>query len=354
MKKLLCLAIALLLPLTCAQADDGDALLNTSIANATIAAAQYVDVTAPFSGTLETFDLAPGDAVAEGDTLMALQTTGIYATEASTVGAVFAAVGDDAAAVSQRYGGIIGLEPSALLQIQASTSGAYSDADNRTLHLGETLYFRSSKSKREEGTGRVVAVSGKNYVVDILTGSFDLDESLTLYRKDNYASAECVGKGAVARRGDVLLSASGRVSAIHIKEGDSVRPGQLLMEVIGADAAPSASPTVLCPQSGVISSVQAAPGQQVWKGQVLCRIELTDALEAVADVDEMDLGNLKVGDTLSVTIDMDESRVITGTVTEISSLGVTKQNAAYFTVHVSIPAGSAPLGASASVYLPKK
>ena len=41
----------------------------------------------------------------------------------------------------------------------------------------------------------------------------------------------------------------------------------------------------------------------------------------------------------------------TGTVTEISALGVTRQNAAYYTVHVSIPASSGRLGASASVYL---
>ena len=42
-----------------------------------------------------------------------------------------------------------------------------------------------------------------------------------------------------------------------------------------------------------------------------------------------------------------------GTVTEISALGVTRQNAAYYSVHVSIDDSSVMLGQSASVYLPK-
>ena len=45
-------------------------------------------------------------------------------------------------------------------QMQASTTGAYNDDANRTLHLGETLYFKSNKSSRVEGQGQVVAVSG--------------------------------------------------------------------------------------------------------------------------------------------------------------------------------------------------
>ena len=103
--------------------------------------------------------------------------------------------------------------------------------------------------------------------------------------------------------------------------------------------------------AGVVATVAVNPGQQVWKGQLLCRIYLTDTLEVVADVDEMDLGTLKVGDTVPVTLDVNKAQVLNGTVTEISALGVTKQNAAYYTVHVSIPTGSGRLGASASIYL---
>ena len=121
---------------------------------------------------------------------------------------------------------------------------------------------------------------------------------------------------------------------------------------MGQDAPFGASPDVKAPAEGVVASVPVASGQQVWKGQLLARIYRTDALEIVAEVDEMDLGDLKVGDTLPVTLDTDESRILTGTVTEISSLGTQRQNAAYFTIHVTVQQPGMMLGQSASVYLP--
>ncbi|MGN0972329.1 MAG: HlyD family efflux transporter periplasmic adaptor subunit, partial [Aristaeellaceae bacterium] len=221
-------------------------------------------------------------------------------------------------------------------------------------HVGETLYFRSAKADQEEGQGRVIAVDGSSYVIDVLEGDFDLNESLNLYRDDGYAAKDCVGKGTVVRRDAVALQGQGRVASVLVDEGDQVSAGQPLMTLMAADADADAKPDVTAPESGVIASVAVSAGQQVWKGQVLARIYLTEELEVVADVDEMDLNGLQVGDSLSIALDTDESTIITGRVTEISALGVTRQNAAYYTVHVSIPAGSAALGASASVYIPRK
>ena len=79
---------------------------------------------------------------------------------------------------------------------------------------------------------------------------------------------------------------------------------------------------------------------------------LVDKLEVAAQVDEVNLKNLYVGDKVSVTLDMDESNVLTGTVTEIGNLGTPVQNAAYFPVHVELTTNQIPLGASASVYIP--
>ena len=351
MKKVLCLMMAwcLLAVPTALAAED---LTGRPLADGVVSAVHYLDVTAPMSGTLNAFDLTAGDTVAAGQNLMGFVTTGVYATENATVGAVFVQPGDDAAAAMARYGMLLGLEPAQAQQIQASTTGAYNDDANRTLHLGETLYFKSNKSSRVEGQGQVVAVSGAQYTVDVLAGDFELNESLTLYRDDGYDQKDCVGKGSIVRRDPLPVQGSGRVTAVHVQEGQQVTAGQLLLELVSADADPQAfSPWVTAQEAGVVASVAVTPGQQVWKGQLLCRLYLTDDLEVVAEVDEMDLGTLRVGDTLPVTLDMNPEQIITGTVTEISALGVTRQNAAYYTVHVSIPASSGRLGASASVYL---
>lgn len=352
MKKLFSLMLALCLLAAVPALADTD-LTGYAIANGNVTAAQFVDAVAPCSGTLSSFDLEAGDRVSAGDSLFTLLVNTLYATEDGTVGAIFAQQGDDAQAVMARYGGVIALEGGVSQQITATTNGAYNDEKNRTIHIGETLYFESAKSGHEEGTGRVVAVSDSGYVVDILTGSFDVKETLTLYRTDSYANKDCVGKGAVSRRAPVMLSGAGRVAEVLVSEGEQVVRGQALMTFLAQDADPDASATVSAPASGVVASVGVSPCQQVWKGALLARIYLTDSLEIVAQVDEIDLGSLRVGDVIPYTLDTDESQVYQGTVTEIASLGFTRQNAAYYTVHVSINT-SASLGASASIYLLKK
>lgn len=351
MKKFLTLLLSLMTLASPALAE-GD-LTGYAIANGTVTAVTYVDVTAPYSGTLAPFTLEAGDTVEAGTALFELLTTTLYAPEEGTLQAVFAAPGDDAAALINRYGALAAIEPQNSLRIQASTAGAYDDEENRRIHIGETLYFRSVLEDKEEGFGRVIAVEGKNYVVEIQDGDFEVNEALTLYRSDDYKSKERVGKGTVSRRDPVLLQGQGRVAALLAQPGDQVAAGQPLMTLMSADADQGAQPQVTAPAAGVVAQVAVSAGQQVWKGQVLARLYLTDALEVVAEVDEIDLGGLKVGDSLPITLDMDPDTVLSGTVTDISALGVTRQNAAYYAVHVSLPGTDIPLGASASVYLSK-
>jgi len=289
-----------------------------AIANGNVAAVRHVDVTAPFSGTLLPFSLETGDRVAAGETLLEMLTTTLYAPEDGVLDVVFAGEGDDATAAMNRYGALAAVAPALSQQITASTAGAYDDEENRAIRMGETLYFRSAKEDKTEGYGRVVAVEGKNFVVEIQDGAFDADESLTLYRSDAYKSKEKVGKGVVTSRDPVLIQGQGRVAEWLAHPGDTVAAGQPLLTLMAADADAGASPRVAVPADGVAVSVAVSPGQQVWKGQLLARIDLTDALEIVAEVDEVDLGGLKVGDTLPITMDMDAETVINGTVTEIS------------------------------------
>ncbi len=352
MKKIATLLLALCVLASVPALAEQD-LTGRPVADGVVAAARFVDVTAPYGGTLASFDLRTGDQVAQGDALVSYVTTDLYAPEDGVVKALFVAEGDDAAAAMARYGALAGLEPATGYRVQATTTGADKSNENKILHLGETLYFKTSGTNATEGVGRVTAVSGDAYTVEVQSGDFDLNADVTLYRRDNYAATSAVGKGKVTRRDALLVASAGRVAEVAVAEGASVKAGDLLMRLVGADAAPSAfAPDVLATAAGVVEQVAVTPGQQVWKGALLVRIGLTDMLEVRADVDEVDLGTLKVGDLVPVTLDMKPGNVLMATVTEISQLGVSKQNAAYFAVHATIPAGSGMLGASASLYLP--
>lgn len=361
MKKLISVLLALTLtalPVLSLAAD----LTGYAIANAVVTAPEMIDVTAPFSGTLLPFDLETGDTVKANQQLMAMQTTTVYAPESGIVSAIFASLGDDASAVCQRYGCVMGIEPEHLLQVECSTIGSYYDSRNKIVHLGDTVYLRNDDNRDKKGVGRIVGISsqaspagGTNYLVEVTTDNIEqVGYTVSVYLDDDYDNKDNIGRGATVRRADALVQAAGRVCKLYVSEGDKVTAGQPLMEIMGPDAAPTAVPEITVSADTVVANVPVAPGQQVWKGQLLARLYLTDKLEVTAQVDEMDLGRLAVGDRVIVTLDTDEDHQLEGTVTKISAIGVTKSNAAYFTVKVSIPSGNTKLGASASVYLPKR
>ena len=351
MKKLIpvimCLVLLVCLPGTRAAAETD--LTQYAIANGVVRASAFDDITAPCSGTLLTFDWEAGDTVDAGTAMFEMMTTNICAPEDGTVRYLFVEQGDSADSAMATYCAVLALEPSARQRMHCTYEDAADYEENKHLHIGDVLYFKSSS---EKGSGVVIAAAGDNYEVEILTGSFDEEKKMDLYKDSGYRSHDKVGKGKVYLRDDVTVAAAGRIAEILVAQGDEVKKGDVLLRVMAQDADAGAKAAISAPADGVVGTVAVNPGQQVWKGQLLCRVWRSGTTEVVAEVDEMDLGNLSVGDQIPVTMDTDESRVLTGTVTEISALGNTKQNAAYYNVHLSVNDTGLMLGQSASVYLP--
>lgn len=330
MKMKLTALLALLLTLTASCALG-------ATANATIVAPKTEKITAPFAGTLLPFDLTAGDSVAAGDALFTLDTLPVYAAQSGTVSAVFAAEGDDAAGVTARYGALAVIEPERPLYIAANTSQAYDDDENRYLHAGETLYLKCGS---EKGTGVVTSVSGKDYIVEILTGSFEVDDTVRCYRESSTPNDSETGRGRVTRYADTQVAVpAGRIAAVHVQPGDTVAVGDLLFETVDAQSAKGASREIASPVSGAVTLLNTLSGAQVYRGQLLCEIADLDALELRADVDELDLSHIRVGDTLSYTLDAYAGETFSGVVTAIRPIGQTRQNATYFDVRITLPQG---------------
>ena len=319
-------------------------------ANAVIVAPETAKITAPFSGTLLAFDLTAGDEVATGDTLFAMDTVPVYATQSGTVSAVFAKAGDDASGVIAHYGSLAVIEPTHALYVAADNSQAYDDDENRYLHAGETLYLKCGS---EKGTGIVTSVSGNAYNVDILTGSFDVGDTVRCYRESGTPSDSETGRGRVTRYADISVAAEGRIAAVHVKAGDTVSVGDLLFEVIDGQSAKDVPLTLTAPVSGAVTSLSTVSGAQVYRGQLLCEIADLTKLELSAEVDELDFSAISVGTTLSFTLDAYAGETFSGTVTEIRPVGITRQNATYYDVRITLPAGKTLLpGMNATVTIP--
>ncbi len=331
----------------CAETD----LSAYSISNGTVQASRFEDVTAPCSGVLLPFDLSTGDAAEAGTVLFEMMTTRVTAPEDGVVRQVFVEPGDSADAAMATYGALMAIEPARLERMHATYRTAPTDdEDCLHVHVGQPLWFRYDGVY---GTGAVIATNGRSYEVEIITGEYDIDEALSLYKDESYDYHNRVGEGIVYKRDDLSVTGSGVAAAVSVRPGDFVSKGETLLTLLPADADVGASPAVKAEASGVLSAVPVVSGQQVWKGQLLARISRTDSLEIVADVDEMDLNGLRVGDQVPVTLDTNEAEILTATVTEISGLGVTRQNAAYYSVHLTVDRDGLMLGQSASVYLPR-
>lgn len=320
-------------------------------ANASIVAPSTVKITAPFAGTLLPFDLSAGEEIAKDAPLFEIDTTPVYAPVSGKVSAVFAAVNDDASGLMSHYGALAAIEPRYPLYIDADTDNAHDNDDNQYLHTGETLYL---KRNSEKGTGVVVSVHDDDYIVEIRTGNFDLDELVYCYRESAMPYDSKTGDGKVKRFDDVLVSGSGRIAAVHVQSGDTVSAGDLLFETIDAQSAPGVSPVICAPVSGAVMSVNTVSGAQVARGTLLCEIADLSKLELSAEIDELDLNAIQIGDTLTYTLDAYGSETFTGTVTQIRPVGTKKQNATYFDVRLTLPQGKKLLpGMNATILLDK-
>ena len=331
MKKwfVLLMTLVMALPL-CALADE-----SRITANGTVESDTTYQLIAPYSGVLTAFDWDNGDRVEKGETLFTMDTFKVYAPADGTVRALFAREGDLAADIVSQYGCLGVMERTLPQTITASTTGAYNDADNRLIHVGETVYFEQNTDKDNQGEGRVVSVDGSNSVVEVTAGDFEIDDGVKLYRDEKRGTKTAIGTGTVRRADDLTFTGTGRVLRCAVKEGDKVEKGQLLYELAGQDAQMDAQAALTAPADGALE-VLTTSGQQVYRGQLLGKVHGLSAFHVVAQVDEVDLDRVHVGDSLTVELDRYPDTEVTGIVTEIAGLGVEKQNATYYDVTLSL------------------
>lgn len=348
MKRLVSLALSLLMLLpACALAD-------SATANGVVKSAQTYEVLAPYSGVTLPFDWERGDAVAATDTLFEMDTLKVYAPEDGTVAELFVDAGDLCEDAARRYGMVAAIEREHPLVVSATTRGAYKSSENMLLHLGARVYFEQSGSGDNKGEGVIASVQGSAFTVELDAGEFDPDDTVKIYRDLMMGSKTCIGQGTIARAADVAVNAAGRVLKLCVAKGQRVQKGQLMMELASSDAErPLAGAAIPAGHDGALESVKIAQGQQVYKGQALATIADLKELCVLAEVDEIDLGGVQLGDTLKIVLDRYPDSELAGTVKSISRMGTPKQNAAYYDVELSFTSTLEVLpGMNATVYIP--
>ncbi|MHB2025984.1 MAG: efflux RND transporter periplasmic adaptor subunit [Elusimicrobiota bacterium] len=211
-------------------------------------------------------------------------------------------------------------------------------------------------------TALAVAVSGAAYWIhararvgnDGMTVSY-----ATVKRGSIQDTVETTGEVAPLNRVEIKPAVSGRIESLLVDEGDHVEAGQLLAEMSSTDrvaildAARAQGPAVykkwldvyqpipiVSPLAGLIILKNVVVGQMVDPTVVI--YALSDKLIVIAQVDETDIGRIRVGMKARIVLDAYPNRTVDGRVFDILHEGVNTNNVITYNVKVE-PIGGSPV-----------
>ena len=290
-----------------------------------VTAEDPVPVNAIYGGKISRMNVRKGDLIHKGDLIAEIASTLNYAPLEGTVSGVYAAEGDDAESIGERYGAVLYIEPLHKYTIAATTDKAYNSSETHFIHLGETVYLSCVSDGSHYGTGIVSALTENGYNVEVTSGEFYISEKVGVYRDPDFAKESCLGRGTLEQAKPIAVKGSGSLLKIHVKNGDFVERGQLLFETVEGvlDGLYSPQTGVTAPQDGIVASVEANVGAAVGKGDAVIKIYPLDQLQITFNLPEADLYSIATGDPVNIEFywDNDGNKNTTGTVTSVSHIG---------------------------------
>ena len=200
------------------------------------------------------------------------------------------------------------------------------------------------------GTGMkmtTVRVTAKN--PGLVTG--DSTASATIGNYTSYGQTTIkVGTGST-----ITATASGKVSGLTLMPGDSVSSGQRICTITGdsvdnqiTNAKNSLENaqnrlddySITSPITGTVVEKTVKAGDNVGtssnSNNTLCIIYDLSYLQMTLNIDELDIDNVEVGQTVNITSDAKEGQTFTGVVTKVSVVGTTSGGTTTYPVTVRI------------------
>ena len=217
-------------------------------------------------------------------------------------------------------------------------------------------------------TGTVSEISGNT---EVLTGNMivrnvtidvsnpgGLSTSQSASATVNGVGSSSGGTFAYADEATVTADVAGTVSSISVAEGDQVSRGQTILQLTSdtlSEQVQSAEEslrnaqisyenqteqlddyTVTAPITGTIVDKNYNAGEITEANQVLCTIYDLSYLTMTLSVDELDIANIQVGQTVAITADAVEDTTYEGVVTKVSVAGTSSGSATTYPVTIRI------------------
>lgn len=259
---------------------------------------------------------------------------------------IYASVGDIASNVTEAHGGLAEISADDKLKVEF-------DCEEDTVTEGDsvTVEFDSWSV-----TGTVVSVQDGQICVTIPDDiEYKVDTAAVIYGK----SGARLGEGTLESNHPFLVTAEyGIIDSVNVTKDTYVYAGDVLFERRDTQYNQTyldllskreelveelkdlkeyqKNPVVISEYDGYIVSLDVIEGMTYEKGQQVCTIADAETLNLKAEIDELDIDGVEVGQKADVVFDAFEDEVYEGTVEKISGVGNNSGGVTTYTVTISM------------------
>ena len=283
-------------------------------------------ITAPVTGQVYSIDVEAGDEVAAGETVATVR-------DSQTMSLEISFPADDAA--------------------------SFYVGQSATVTLDSTFETLSGTISKIAGTDTVLTgnVVVRTVTIDV-TNPGGLSTTQTASAAVGSATSTSSGTFTYKEEETVTTEVSGEVAAIRVSEGDQVSSGQTLIVLTSDDLDDQIQSaqdslrnaeisyenqteqledyTITAPITGTIVDKNYNAGETSESNQVLCTIYDLSYLTMTLSVDELDIANIAVGQSVTIVADAVEDTTYTGVVTKVSVAGTSSGSATTYPVTIRI------------------
>ena len=292
----------------------------------TMESLEDLTVTAPVSGQVYSIDVEAGDEVSAGQQVATVR-------DSKTMSLEVTFPADDAASFYVGQSASVTLDST----FEALTGSISKIAGNDTVLTGNVIV-------------RSVTIDVSN------PGGLSTEQSASAA----VGTVTSTGSGTFTYKAEEAVTAqvSGTVASIQVSEGQQVSKNQALVVLTSDDLDDQVQSaqdslrnaqisyekqteqledyTVTAPITGTIVDKNYNAGETSEANQVLCSIYDLSYLTMTLSVDELDISDIAVGQTVTITADAVEDRTYTGTVTKVSVAGTSSGSATTYPLTIRI------------------
>jgi len=282
-------------------------LASTVGATGSVRAIQSAVLNWQATGTVESVSVKAGDQVGRGDVLATLSNTSLPAA-------------------------VIKAEADLISAKKAMDDLLHSDTDRANAWIA----LRDAQDAYKKANDYRTSLNGKIWLTRITFNYFRGRQIPVVHSQRGYAAPETIAKADA----DLALKKAQLDDAQRAYDRLKGGPNQddLAAAQAQVDAAQATVNTasIIAPINGTVTQAEPLPGDQVANSQLAFRVDDLSTLLIDVQVSEVDINNVELGQTASLTLDAIPNKTYHGQVVEVSQAGDSSSGAVNFTVTVQV------------------